>query len=380
MASTPRPSVESPVSDPSPFTERLCIASFNLNNLASPRVPVLTNKVEMSPEDYEKKIAWTADQLRRMNADVVGVQEVIHEKALREAVVRSGVYADAHVVVARENGVYPTVGLISRVPVVGVETFVDFPARAQLDFDGTVVPITAWTRPVLKAELELQYGQRLAVFVTHLKSMRPDVRLDRGDEHDFLERAVGKARSTVRRTAEALALRVLLLPFLKEKSCPVVVMGDLNDQMGSTTTEIITGTPPWRSLPVRKKLDVLEVWLQDVTELISRRSERHVYYTHIHNGRFECLDHIMVSQAFWSREPGAVGTVDYVRFFTDHLLDETVTTDKMPFWQSDHGQIMAILRIYNSHLTTPAAQRARSRSPAVGKRHQRLVVDDTLLP
>src|SRR5207248_899557 len=40
------------------------------------------------------------------------------------------------------------------------------------------------------------------------------------------------------------------------QTCPVIVVGDLNDALGSTTTEIITGTPPWRSLPVRKRQDV----------------------------------------------------------------------------------------------------------------------------
>ena len=316
-----------------PAGERLSVASFNLNNLCSPGIPVLTNKMELSAEEYEKKIAWTADQLRRMNADIVGVQvgkecegnavslllplplllllpllplpppllllllllflllfllsrsllspqckaiisdgyrqteresngnkevgiegsgedrgaprtrkhisqlssplhpypaplpspatsqEVIHEAALRDAVRRSGVYADATVVVAKENGIYPTVGVISRIPVVNTEIFIDFPKKGMLDFDDTVVPITAWTRPVLKVEVELAYGQRLGVFVAHLKSMRPDMRLERGDEHDFLERAVGKARSLVRRSAEALALRVLLLPYLREKVC-----------------------------------------------------------------------------------------------------------------------------------------------------------------
>ena len=144
-------------------------------------------------------------------------QEVIHEDALKDAVARSGVYKDAAVLVADENGVYPTVGIISRLPILNVEVFTDFPKKGLLDFDSMVVPISSWTRPVLKVEVECAFGQRLAVFVAHLKSMRPDVRLERGDEHDFLERAVGKARSLVRRSAEALALRVLLLPYLREK-------------------------------------------------------------------------------------------------------------------------------------------------------------------
>src|SRR3712207_7688468 len=37
-----------------------------------------------SEAEYERKATWTAEQLRRMDADLVGFQEVFHEEALRE--------------------------------------------------------------------------------------------------------------------------------------------------------------------------------------------------------------------------------------------------------------------------------------------------------
>ena len=57
-----------------PNEERISIASFNLKNLCSAGKPILTNQMVMGVEEYEKKIIWTAEQLKRMNADIVGVQ------------------------------------------------------------------------------------------------------------------------------------------------------------------------------------------------------------------------------------------------------------------------------------------------------------------
>lgn len=286
--------------------ETLTVATFNLNNLCSPSVPVLTNGMVVSPEDYAKKIAWTAEQLRRINADVVGVQEVIHLAALQEAVDKSGVYPGVKAYVAGESGQFPCVGIISRLPLLDIERFSSFPKDACFNFESCAEPLfNEFTRPVLKTEIELQYGQRIAIVVAHLKSMRPDIHLHQ-DKHDPLERAMGKARSQIRRTAEAVALRSTLLKLLEVKvlipcicltqqDTPVILLGDLNDVSGSTTTEIITGTPPWRSLSGFTKQSIKDLLLYDVTELQSRRSEQHAYYTHIYNGRFECLDHIMVS-------------------------------------------------------------------------------------
>ena len=51
---------------------RFKVATFNLKNLALPDRSVYGHS---SPEEqYQKKIRWTAQQLDRMNADIVGFQ------------------------------------------------------------------------------------------------------------------------------------------------------------------------------------------------------------------------------------------------------------------------------------------------------------------
>ncbi len=92
-------------------------------------------------------------------------------------------------------------------------------------------------------------------------------------------------------------------------------------------------------------------------------------------------------QGFYRMEPGpAVGVVEYIRMFTDHLIDDTITEDQMPVWQTDHGQIVAALRLFSGHETSPhlalspypSSPHPGSRPPSRrgGKPHQRLEPDD----
>ena len=48
-------------------------------------------------------------------------------------------------------------------------------------------------------------------------------------------------RSQIRRGAEALALRYLLIDVLSKKHMPVVVLGDFNDGAQSASTRLVMG-------------------------------------------------------------------------------------------------------------------------------------------
>jgi len=82
------------------------IGTFNLFNLVLPEVPYYGDSI-YTREEYQRKIRWVAGQLRSMEADVVGFQEVFHEAALREALHEAGgEYAEAEVhVAAGDEGV-----------------------------------------------------------------------------------------------------------------------------------------------------------------------------------------------------------------------------------------------------------------------------------
>lgn len=52
------------------------IGTFNLLNLALPQ-QIFYEREYYTPEEYIRKRDWTAEQLNRMQADIVGFQEVL---------------------------------------------------------------------------------------------------------------------------------------------------------------------------------------------------------------------------------------------------------------------------------------------------------------
>lgn len=60
---------------------RLSIATFNLFNLNEPGRRIYTGD-GWSQEQYDKKIDWTASQVRLLDADVFGFQELWHADSL----------------------------------------------------------------------------------------------------------------------------------------------------------------------------------------------------------------------------------------------------------------------------------------------------------
>ena len=85
--------------------------------------------------------------------------------------------------------------------------------------------------------------------------------------------------------------------------------------------------------------------LYHVKDIQARRSYQDFYYTHIHNGMYESLDHIMVSQELVTENPRYTGRVAQVKVFNDHLIDQTFSTEKPDKYKSDHGIVVCSLEL-----------------------------------
>jgi len=317
------------------------IGSFNLFNLVSPGKKYYGRRV-YSSSDYNKKVSWIGGQLRRMEADIVGFQEIFHEEALREAISKDNAYRNAEIIVANATGQRPVVGLVSKFKVISHEIVEDF--KEILDIDELEVPIKSFSRPVLRALIELPNGLEVTVYVVHLKSKRPLIP-EGVDPFDPIEKAKGQARSLIRRAAEATALRDLLLEELKDRDHPVILLGDVNDSGLAVTTRIISGDPPFRNMPEKVRKELWDILLYHVKDIQARMSFHDFYYSHIHNGHYEALDHIMVSQELVAQNPSHIGKVGFVSVFNDHLIDETLSDERVELWQSDHAQVVASIEL-----------------------------------
>ncbi|MGB6015523.1 MAG: endonuclease/exonuclease/phosphatase family protein, partial [Nodosilinea sp.] len=85
--------------------------------------------------------------------------------------------------------------------------------------------------------------------------------------------------------------------------------------------------------------------LYQVKDIQARLGYGDHYYTHIHNGHYDSLDHIMVSEEFSAQNRDRIGRVTYVSVFNDHLFDQTLLEDSIESWQSDHGQVVANIEL-----------------------------------
>ncbi|MEM6804685.1 MAG: endonuclease/exonuclease/phosphatase family protein, partial [Bacteroidota bacterium] len=319
----------------------LKVGTFNLLNLVSQGLPYYERE-GYDKDTYEKKINWIARQIDRMEVDIIGFQEVFHEAALDDVLKRTKKLKDAHVKVAAENGRLPRVAIASRFPIQSSEVFEAFPSV--IEMEGQQIPISDFSRPILKSLVQVEEDLTFCIYVVHLKSKRPlfERKESRKDPVDL---AKGQIRALIRRGAESAALREVLMKDLMFRSHPVILLGDVNDNGLSVTSRTISGEPPHKRYPKEVKKKIWDVLLYHVKDIQARRSYHDHYFTHIHNGFHEALDHIMVSQELVKENPKSIGSVSYVHLFNDHLIDETLSKDKPNLWQSDHGQVVASLNL-----------------------------------
>jgi predicted extracellular nuclease len=319
----------------------LKVGTFNLLNLVSPGF-TFYGRESYDKDTYQKKIGWIGNQIDQMDADIIGFQEVFHDDALKDSLERSRKLPHAHYFVAAPNGELPRVAIASTFPILETQVFEEF--SSPLTCEGQEIPIYNFSRPVLRCLLKISTSINFCVYVVHLKSKRP---VFEGDESrkDPIELARGQARALIRRAAEAAALRELLMKDLVHQNHPVILLGDVNDSGLSVTSRMISGEPPHRRYPQEVKKKIWDVLLYHVKDIQARKSYNDYYYTHIHNGFYEALDHIMVSQELVRENPASIGSVNYVQIYNDHLLDETLTNEEVYPWKSDHGQVVANLEL-----------------------------------
>ena len=145
-----------------PAWATLMVATCNTLNLALPRRVTYANQAPMGADDYDRKLGWLGGQLARLNADIVGLQEVWDETALREAVARSGLRYGLVSAPGAEHGAIgtPRVALVTRLAVDDIRSVSDFDEARPIAVPD-IGPATHFERPVLHARLHMKHGQGL---------------------------------------------------------------------------------------------------------------------------------------------------------------------------------------------------------------------------
>ncbi|GAA6208128.1 endonuclease/exonuclease/phosphatase family protein [Cognatishimia sp. WU-CL00825] len=227
------------------------------------------------------------------------------------------------------------------------------------------------SRPILKAKVPID-GQDITVFTCHLKSKLGEFITPAGaafaveadlNKYDPMGRAMGAMRAAIRRMAEAWVLRREIVAELRAGN-PVIVTGDFNDGEHAVSSEIISGEVPFKNyawmlrhdaqsprdrysaeqdLAIRKNMQ--EMRLTSAEKLFVRKSLRDVVYTTAFGGVYESIDQIYLSHHFHPDNSKKLGEMEYFSVLNDHLTDGSHPEAPYNKLASDHGQIMAHLRL-----------------------------------
>jgi predicted extracellular nuclease len=341
----------------------LTVATANVLNLANPGRVFYANQDTYSQHEFDRKMDWLGGRIAALNADVLAVQEVWDEAAMKAAVARSGLRYSTVAIPGAENneanngGVSnsrsgnldnsrsgaqntPRVGIVTRLEVEKLQSFSEFPKELRIQIPG-FGEHGKFERPPLLATLRMKHGQVVHVLTAHLKSKRPKFLQDANgepleDRDDEKTKALATLRSLMMRGAEAAAMRHIVIDVLRRTHEPLIVMGDFNDGPHSVTTQIIAATGE-----VAYDKGARDAALWNAYEVQGEMAlKRDVAYSHVHQGFPEVLDQILVSEEFLPRSRFSIGDVRRVDYFNDHLQEGRDRS------RSDHGFVRAVIRVF----------------------------------
>lgn len=333
---------------------QLSIGSFNLYNLNEPGRAIYTDADGWTQAEYDRKIDWAARQLRMLEADVFGFQELWHAASLARVVQVAGL-GDTHDLLApldADGRAIHCAAIVRKGLLQGTPDWItQFPPGFVLQSQGDdpqtpriAVNIEGFSRPVLHFTIRpREAGPDVHVYVCHFKSKGPTKVFteawfkDNRTLYTPQATALGAALSTIRRTAEAAALRFLLTQQMKGNGTPVIVLGDINDGQHSNTANILTDQPRYLVGESKGGGDTALYTAQTLQEY---RDTRDVYYTHVHQDIRESLDHILVSQEFYDNSRHRLWIFDGLSINNDHLNFEDHKADG----STDHGVIRATFK------------------------------------
>jgi hypothetical protein len=328
--------------------KKFAVASFNLFNLNEPDLPMY-GKPGWTQAQYDKKIGYSAQTLQRLNADVIGFQELWHEDSLKKVLATPALKDQYRLLTPPQTQgtkIVCAAAVRQGLDIQDTRWIEDFPDDFVLQSTGgdpqtpdIKLEIKGFSRPVLHTRIRLHAkAPWVNVYVCHFKSKGPTEIYREGwydkEKHSMHREGIGAALSTLRRTAEAAALRFILTLQTKGTDEPVIVMGDINDSHHSNTQNILTGQPQFLYGFSEGGGDTDLYSTQIMQEL---RDTRDVHYTYVHQSIKESLDHILVSQEFYTNSKKRIWSFDGMVVSNDHLNFE----DHKESGANDHGIIRA---------------------------------------
>ena len=273
--------------------------TWNVENLFRPN----SGAPEADQQRFQEKLALLADVIKRLDPDVVALQEIGGEEPLHDLQQALGGAYPHRVISAFPDRRRIRVAFLSKHAVGEQEDIVDFPPGPALDIRGLTgtggsTPITRMGRGALRIRVT-KNGLTVDLITAHLKSKLLSFPRPGGTTsfapRDEEERAQVAGIALMQRMAEAVTLRMRANAFLKGNNrTPLLLLGDFNDVPDAQTSLILNG-PPGSEIGTRgfdRPDQGDNVRLFNLAPAIPQGRR----FSRKHDGRPELLDQIFASE------------------------------------------------------------------------------------
>ncbi|MGF1727655.1 endonuclease/exonuclease/phosphatase family protein [Photobacterium nomapromontoriensis] len=313
--------------------KKLTFATANLFNFIEPPGAFYEFENIYERDAWQEKCRWTKNQINKLDADIVGIQEVFSIDAARAMFEQLGYpyFACVDQPNIEDGYIYsqPVVAIASRYPITHIKAVTPLDCIQQ-NYQ-TLVP--AFSRKPVYTVVNVPIIGEVAVYVCHLKSQRATE--SHGGEHAHA--LIGQWLSSQQRGWEAVMLRLFMEQQYQRHPIPTVLVGDMNQPLSSDITGQLTKTI---------NHDIEQLKLQDSWHIYSANllnddsvpsDNRQVIArtpTHYHFAKGNVLDYILLSQEFQTDSQYSLADISNYHVLDDHLINPIFERDKQA---SDHA-------------------------------------------
>ncbi|KJY82934.1 endonuclease [Vibrio galatheae] len=300
----------------------LTFATANLFNFIEPPGAYYDFENIYERDAWQEKCRWTKEQIKKLDADIVGIQEVFSIEAAQALFSQLGYH---HFAVVDKPNVeqeyiysHPVVALASKYPIKQIQA-VEPPSSITENYH---VATPKFSRQPLYAIIDVPDIGEIAVYVCHLKSQR-------ATESHLPEKAhsiVGRWLSSQQRGWEAVMLRVFMEQQYANHPLPTVLLGDMNQALTSDITSLLTTSADISG----QSLQLTDSW--QIYSQTNNKAQRPA--THYHFATGNVLDYVLLSPEFQPDSPYSLADVVAYQTLDTHLINPSFETDKQA---SDHA-------------------------------------------
>jgi endonuclease/exonuclease/phosphatase family metal-dependent hydrolase len=290
------------------------VMTWNVENLFLPS----QQSGSKTAAEYQEKLKSLADVILAIDPDVLGVQEIGDPAAFAALnALLEGRYPHNYLSQSPDRrGI--RVGFLSKLKIEERADLTNLPEAGLSKVVGSTSEqppeeITRMSRGAAHILVKPQPDLPVHIINAHFKSKLLTFTSSTGQPRfqpkDENERAREAGLALLRRTAEAVAVRVKVNELLEQNSGDaVIVLGDLNDTPSAATTQILQG-------PTGSEIDTNGFDIPDkgdkmrLFNLAARIDEKR-RYSRIYRGNPELIDHIFVSEELLPGLPRKLPIVD----------------------------------------------------------------------